>query len=217
MAVSLKICGVTSRHDAELCRAAGVNAVGLNFWSGSRRFISPRDAVDIADAARDDSRIVGVFVDASPQQVADVAKMVGLDAIQLHGDVEPTRYAALGLPWIWVIRNAADPTTLRIPEPAPDWVLLDAPTPHYGGQGLVADWGWAASVVAALAPLPVWLAGGLHPSNAQAAITAVSPAGLDIASGAEVAGTVPPVKDPAAVSALVSVCNAANCVTTSSR
>lgn len=217
MAVSLKICGVTSRHDAELCRAAGVSAVGLNFWSGSKRFISPRDAVDVADAARGENRLVGVFVDASPLQVADVAKTVGLDAVQLHGDADPTPYAALGLPWIWVIRNAADPTTLRLPEPAPDWVLLDAPTPHYGGQGVVADWRWAAAVVEALSPLPVWLAGGLHPDNAHAAITTVRPAGLDIASGAELAGTMPPAKDPAAVSALVSVCNAANCVTTSSR
>jgi phosphoribosylanthranilate isomerase len=92
-----------------------------------------------------------------------------------------------------------------VPTPAPAWVLLDAPTPGFGGQGVLADWTWAARVVSALAPLPVWLAGGLRPDNARAAIDAVRPAGLDVASGAEVPGDSRR-KERAAVHALLAVC-----------
>ena len=214
-AVGLKICGVVDPADAALCRAHGVTALGLNFWPGSRRCITVEQGCAVADAIADTvaeeaaaPRLVGVFVDEAPATVASVAARVGLDAIQPHGDADPAQYAALGLPWIWVVRTRIDPNDLVVPDPAPEWVLVDAPTPHYGGQGVRADWGWARDVVRALAPLPVWLAGGLRPDNAAQAIAAVGPAGLDIASGAERTGAGAPRKDPLAVAALASICAA---------
>jgi len=205
MTVGLKICGVTDPDDARLCAQPGVSAIGINFWSGSKRVVDPVQGRAIAQAAPSLLR-VGVFVDEAPAVVAEIATQVGLDAIQPHGDADPRPYAALGFPWIWVIRTPIDPNALVVPEPVPQWVLVDAPTPHFGGQGVVADWGWAARVVAALAPLPVWLAGGLSPDNAAASIEAVGPAGLDVASGAELATTSPPRKDPDAVAALAAIC-----------
>ena len=208
MTVGLKICGVTHPDDAVMCRDAGVSAIGINFWAGSKRCVDRATGKAIAGACPEVLR-VGVFVDEAPEVVAAIAAQTGLDAIQPHGDADPGGYAALGLPWIWVIRTAIDPATLVVPEPAPRWVLVDAPTPHFGGQGVVADWGWAAKVVRALAPLPVWLAGGLSPDNAAASIAAVAPAGLDVASGAERPGTSPPRKDAQAVAALASICGTA--------
>lgn len=206
MALGLKICGVWHPDDAVMCRQAGVPAVGLNFWSGSKRRIDLVQAKRIAGPLRGHTDVVGVFVDHSPGEVAGIAAEVGLDAIQPHGDADPAPYAALGLPWVWVVRTPVDLSTLRVPLPAPRWVLLDAPTAGFGGQGVVADWTSAAAVVAALSPLPVWLAGGIAPSNASAAIASVAPAGLDVASGAELVGTTPPRKDAAAIAALLAAC-----------
>jgi len=211
VAVGLKICGVVDPADAVLCHDHGVTALGLNFWPGSRRCVTAEQGGAIASALAGLAtapRLVGVFVDETPANVASIAARVGLDAIQPHGDADPAPYAALGIPWIWVVRTRIDPADLVVPDPAPDWVLVDAPTPHYGGQGVRADWGWARDVVRALAPLPVWLAGGIRADNAAQAIAAVHPAGLDIASGAERTGPGAPRKDPAAVAALASICGA---------
>ena len=200
---ALKICGVTTTADAASCRALGVDAIGINFWAGSRRAVPPSRATAIADAGRGGPAIVGVFVDEDPRFVAQVARRARLDAIQPHGEGSPARYAALGIPWVWVIRSPQAP--LEIPTPAPQWVLLDAPTPGLGGQGVLADWTWAARVVRELAPVPVWLAGGLRPDNAREAIATVRPAGLDIASGAELSAE-DPRKDRGALRALVAIC-----------
>ena len=85
------------------------------------------------------------------------------------------------------------------------FALLDAHVPGYGGQGVTTDWPWAATAVAALAPMPVWLAGGITPDNVAAAIATVRPAGIDVASGAE--DGVPGVKSRAKIAALVQACH----------
>ncbi len=206
MSVGLKICGVRTEADARLCRDSRVTAVGLNFWEGSTRCVTPTQGRALVAALHPGPLAIGVFVDQPPQTVARIATDAGLDAIQPHGDADPQAYAALGIPWVWVIRTPVDPTSLIVPVPAPCWVVVDAPTPHFGGQGIEADWEWAAQVVRALAPLPVWLAGGLRPSNAAEAILKVGPAGLDVASGAEVVGVDPPRKDAVAIAALASIC-----------
>lgn len=202
----LKICGVTHIDDARACVAVGVEAIGLNFWPRSKRFVTPAQGGPIARAIGGSAQRVGVFVDAPVPVVAETATALGLDAIQMHGDADPAPYAALGIPWVWVVRTRVDPGALRVPDIVPAWVLLDAEVAGYGGQGVVADWDWAAAVVRALAPLPVWLAGGLHPGNAALARSTVRPAGLDVASGAERPGTSPPRKDRSKLEALAKIC-----------
>lgn len=204
----LKVCGVTHEADLDACIAAGVDAVGLNFWSGSSRAIdvaTGRALVQRARAAGSAIELVGVFVDRDPAQVAELAAQVGLDAIQPHGDRPGRDYAELGLPWVWVVRGTPDLATLKVPTPAPAWALLDAHVPGYGGRGVTTDWDWAAQAVRHLAPLPVWLAGGIGPDNAADAIARVAPAGLDVASGAQVSGD-PRRKDAGKIAALVSIC-----------
>jgi phosphoribosylanthranilate isomerase len=85
--------------------------------------------------------------------------------------------------------------------------LLDAWVPGHGGAGQQTDWGWAAQAVVRLRPPPVWLAGGIRPDNAAQALATVAPDGLDVASGAEIAGAPRGEKDPAAIAALVRICN----------
>lgn len=203
----LKVCGITRARDLEVCLALGVDAVGLNLWPGSKRFLDEGKAQALLDAFPSPSvgaLRVGVFVDPEPDELLAAVRRFRLEAVQLHGDAPAERYASLGVPWVWVVRGTKDLATLEPPRPLPTWVLLDADVPGFGGEGTKTDWAWAKRAVAALSPLPVWLAGGLTPDNARAALDAVGPAGLDVASGVEFG--VPGVKDAEAIAAMLSIC-----------
>lgn len=211
--VGLKICGITRAEDLHACAALGVDAVGFNLWSGSKRFVDVRAAERlIADATLDGHGPlrVGVFVDVDLDALAEAIAVLDLDLLQLHGDgpIEPIAALAgqFDVGWIWVVRGTPELARLRVPEPRPAWILLDAAVPGFGGAGQQTDWTWAAAAVEALAPTPVWLAGGIDPSNVVAAITAVQPAGIDVASGAEIPGAARGAKQRAAIEALVAAC-----------
>lgn len=213
MVAKLKVCGITRPEDLECCAALGVDAVGINLWAGSRRGLSVDAAENVLRRARaGDMAKVGVFVHASAQEVRDAMRRLALDVVQVHDDRPPEPFAALGWPWIWVIRGTPELATLRIPRPEPTWVLLDAMVPGFGGRGHRTDWVWAARAVRHFAPLPVWLAGGLHPDNAAEALRLVAPAGLDVASGSELVGddAPPGAKDPARIEALLRCCRQVN-------
>ena len=203
----LKICGVTRARDLVACRDLGVDAVGVNLWLGSRRGLSLAQARAMLAEAGPLGAVckVGVFVDAGVDEVARARRELGLDLVQLHGDLPPRR-AGDGGPYVWVVRGTPELEALRIPSPAPTWVLLDAAVVGFGGAGARTDWSWAARAVAHLAPLPVWLAGGITPQNAVSALATVGPAGLDVASGAELPGATRGEKDPARIAALVRAC-----------
>ena len=203
----LKVCGITRREDLEVCDALGVDAVGINFWSRSKRGVSVEHAGALLEGTTGAQR-VGVFVDHTPAEVLEIATSLRLDAIQPHGDGAPEPFAALGLPWVWVIRGTPDLDALTVPEPAPAWILLDAAVAGYGGAGAKTDWAWAADAVGTLAPHRVWLAGGITPDNAAQALAQVRPVGLDVASGSEVSGAQHGEKDAARVRALLAAVRA---------
>lgn len=209
-ASGLKICGVTHPDDVDACLAHGVTAIGLNLWPGSKRALTLQQAGPLARRSRDAPGayrplLVGVFVDASPTAIRHAFAHLSLDLVQPHGDAPIEPVAALGLPYVFVIRGTPSLASVRIPDPPPAWILLDAHVPGYGGQGATTDWAWAGQAVRALAPLPVWLAGGITPGNAAEALALVEPAGLDVASGAEHPDD-PRRKDPAAIAALAAIC-----------
>ncbi len=206
---ALKVCGITRRADLQACDRLGVDAVGINLWSGSKRGLTPGDAKALLSGSRGAAR-VGVFVDHTPHEIAALARELNLDAIQPHGDAPPAPFAALGLPWAWVIRGTPELAALVVPQPRPAWVLLDAAVPGFGGAGAKTDWVWAAAAIEALSPLPVWLAGGITVDNAEDALAQVRPAGLDVASGSEVVGATRGEKDVARIEALLRAVRAAS-------
>ena len=92
----IKICGITSVEDARAVAAAGADAVGLNFYAKSPRYVTPEKARQIVNALADELVKVGLFVNAAVEEVCETFDQLGLDLIQLHGDEPPTFPARLG-------------------------------------------------------------------------------------------------------------------------
>lgn len=207
MTAKLKICGVTRAEDLAACRELGVDSVGINLWSGSRRGLSLLAADALLQGCTDLERI-GVFVDPDPAEVRTAHTLLKLDLVQIVGDEWSAPLPDLA--WVWVIRGT--PELSSLPRPGlPSRILLDAAVPGWGGAGQTTDWAWASAAVAQLSALaPVWLAGGITPDNAADALAAVRPAGLDVASGAELPGEPRGAKDRDRIAALVAACRAAN-------
>lgn len=212
----LKVCGIVRPEDLRCCADLGVDAVGLNLWPASPRGRDVDALAAVIRRAGDPSGPlrVGVFVDPTREAVARARARLRLDLVQYHGDRLPP-FAGQEGPYVWVVRGTPSLSSLVVPDPPPAWILVDAHVPGYGGAGRLADWAYARRLVAWAAPVPVFLAGGIAPDNAARALAEVRPAGLDVASGAEVPGA-PGIKDPARIEALVRACkNAADVAGTS--
>ena len=202
MRTRVKMCGITSLEDARVCLDAGADALGFNFWPGSKRHVPVSRAVKIIESLPAGVLRVGVFVRASPEEVRRTVASVGLGAVQLHGDEDPSEYVGAGVP-LWQV--------LRIETSLPDSVsdraselLLDARAEGFGGSGRSFDWSLAHQ--ARRFGLPFWLAGGLTPLNVAEAVRRAAPDGVDVASGVE---SSPGVKDPERVRAFVAAVRAA--------
>jgi len=192
----VKICGITRLEDALVCVEAGVDALGFNFWPGSKRHVQVELARQIAAALPSGLLKVGVFVRADRAEVRQTVRTVGLGAVQLHGDEDPELYSDVGAQ-VWQVLRVADRLP-GAPSPAAAAVLLDAKVEGFGGAGHRFDWKLARA--AADWAVPVWIAGGLEPRNVGQALRLSSASGVDVASGVESA---PGTKDPARVRAFV--------------
>jgi phosphoribosylanthranilate isomerase len=191
MSVRVKICGVTSVEDALLCADAGADAIGLNFWAGSKRRVALDRATEIARALPAGVMKVGVFVDAERSAIVRAIEAASLDAIQLHGDETPDDCRGFAVQVIKAIRIRAGESPAAIADRyAVDYILLDADAGGaYGGSGRTFDWSLAIGV----SPGRLFLAGGLRPDNVAAAVRTAAPYAVDTASGVEFA---PGRKDP---------------------
>jgi phosphoribosylanthranilate isomerase len=184
--VRVKVCGITRVEDLVAAAEAGVDAVGPVFYPGSRRALTVEQGAALAAAAPPFLTLVGLFVDASPNEVRAVLERVPLDQLQLHGDESPDYCAAFQRPYIKAIRVREGVDLQRA---ARDYagaraLLLDTYRPGVpGGTGETFDW----SLIPARLERPVVLAGGLNPTNVIAAVRAVAPAAVDVSGGVEVA------------------------------
>jgi phosphoribosylanthranilate isomerase len=178
----VKICGVTTPEDAAMAAAAGADAIGINFYPRSKRYVDPAAARPIVDAIPKGVLKVGVFVDASVAEVTRCLNELRLDRAQLHGEeraddfanIDPTRL-------IRVVRVRDEASFAAERGWRPGRWLYDAHVDGFGGAGVIAPW----ALIAARARRPFLLAGGLTPQNVAAAVEAVRPDGVDVASGVE--------------------------------
>jgi phosphoribosylanthranilate isomerase len=207
VAPRIKLCGITSLDDARLAVEAGAWAIGCILWPGSPRACDPAEAARIAAELRRRVEVVGVFVNAPLAEVTGMVDGLGLTMVQLHGDEGPAycgevaRRTGAKVMKAAAVRFGADIQALEAFHT--DLHLLDAYHPGMrGGTGETFDW---ELVRTRRSKIPLVLCGGLNPENVAAAIAAVRPFAVDVASGTEAS---PGVKDPDKVAAFVSAVRA---------
>jgi tryptophan synthase beta subunit len=227
----IKICGITEPDGLAAAIAAGADAVGLNFVTGSPRALSEAEAAALIVAARhgnapgDGPLLIGVFADRDAAAVAAIAARLDLDVVQLHGDEPPSDLDAIPLPVLKVLHVPAADETADDPAAVVDDLVEQAE--EYGAksnlQALLLDTsdpralggtGRRASVEAARAMadrVPVILAGGLTAANVAEALLDIPAIGVDTSSGVEPRPRPEgrPGKDPLAVALFVKRAHAA--------
>ncbi len=206
-----KICGITRLEDAELAADLGAWAIGFILWPASKRACEPALAAAIARRVRRRVQLAGVFVNPTLDAVAHAADAVGLTHIQLHGDEGPSFCAEVGrrtgcrVIKAVRVRTAADLRDLERYRVA-DLHLLDSFVEGaHGGTGVA--WDWRLLAQRRTRAIPTVLSGGLTPDNVAAAIAAVRPWAVDVASGVEER---PGAKDPAKLEAFMQAVAAAS-------
>ena len=193
----VKICGITRLEDAQAAVSAGANALGFVFWPKSPRYVDPARAREIVATLPESVNAVGVFVDQPADEVNEIADVVGLGAVQLHGGENQDYVRAMTRPVMKAVAvDGANPPQVDAWPPSVG-VLLDVHDPvKKGGTGKTVDWAMAAEVAKRR---QVVLAGGLTPENVGEAIARVQPFGIDVSSGVE---SEPGIKDHGRLKAL---------------
>ena len=182
--VKIKICGFTIAENARQAALAGVDAIGLNFYTKSPRHVNISSAREIVAALPPFVNKVGLFVNANPSLIDEVLCEVALDTLQFHGDESPSDCAQYEMPFIKAIRVSPE---LDLIKTANEYsqasaLLLDTYQPDvYGGSGKSFDWSLANIEL----DLPIILAGGLTPDNVSVAINTAQPYAVDVSSGVE--------------------------------
>ncbi|MEW6084963.1 MAG: phosphoribosylanthranilate isomerase [Chloroflexota bacterium] len=181
----VKICGIKTLPDALAAIEAGADYLGFNFYPKSVRFIEKAACTEIALALKSkypQIKLVGVFVNASVEEIKDILHTCFLDLAQLHGDETPKMLSALNGKAFKAFRGIPESVD-GFARSEPPAFLLDAFVKGmYGGSGVIADWTAAAELAK---KYPLLLAGGLTPENVAEAIRRVKPWGVDVASGVE--------------------------------
>jgi len=199
--VFVKICGITSPEDAEMAAEAGADAVGFVLWPKSPRHVDAAEARRLGRGLPPFVVRVGVFVDATRDELVRASEEAGLDLLQLHGEEPPSALADLPRRALKAVRVGEGFTAeeaLRYEGRAAGLLLDTRALSRPGGTGETFDWTLAREVRKRASFLV--LAGGLGPENVAAALKAVQPDGVDVSTGVESA---PGKKDAAKVRAFV--------------
>ncbi len=183
--VRVKLCGITTPAEAEAAIDAGADALGFNGFPGSKRFLDLAAACPWIAALPPMAARIAVLVNPSMEEARAIAALPGIDRLQFHGD-EPAAFCA-AFPGAIKALAARDRAALgRAGEYAGAPILLDAFVPGaFGGTGKLIDLELAAAFVREHPQTRVILSGGLTPANVGAAIRAVRPYAVDVASGVE--------------------------------
>lgn len=193
----IKICGITNILDALHAVNAGATAIGFNFYSKSKRYISPNNARDIADKIRNRITIIGLFVNEQISVVQEIQNTVGLHYLQFHGDETP-KYVSRFSSAIKVFRVNNNIEDELISQYSTDAILFDTFSEgEFGGTGRTFNWKLTEPFSKKYS---VIIAGGLNPENVQGAIRNAKPFGVDVSSGVEIK---PGVKDKIKVTSFI--------------
>lgn len=219
----IKICGLTRLQDIDAAVAAGADALGFVFYPKSPRYRTPDQVRQLMASVPPFVTTVGLFVNASLQQVQETLAQAPVSLLQFHGDETPEQCAdiaaAIERRFLKVIRVRPQTTATDLLEyevrcracsPYFAGVLLDTHVESYGGGGKVFDW---SIIPKELAPRVV-LSGGLDAQNVTAALRCVYPHAVDVSSGVEqltgVGDRIPGIKDATRIKAFIAAVRAAD-------
>lgn len=190
----IKICGLTRLGDVGAAVAAGADALGFVFYPPSPRYVTGAQAGALMAAVPPFVSTVALFVNASAEEVQQVARVAPFAQLQFHGDETAEQCAhiagAVQRPFMRVFRVKPDTSAADLLEYEQRYraashlfsgLLLDTYVDAYGGAGKVFDW---SLIPKELAPRVV-LSGGLSVHNATDAVVSVRPYAVDISSGVE--------------------------------
>jgi phosphoribosylanthranilate isomerase len=183
--VRVKLCGITSVEDAQICVEAGADALGFIFVEGTPRFVTPAQARAVIATLPPFVTPVGVFWDHPTEEC-------GLAALQFHGDESPEDLAQHRLPVIKTIKVEGPAALERMRRYAAAAIMLDSPARWSEGEARTPI-SWSVAHAATAAGHRVILSAGLTPDNVAEAVRMVRPYAVDVNSGVEAC---PGVKDP---------------------
>jgi phosphoribosylanthranilate isomerase len=183
MRTRVKICGITSRQDAEFAVDFGADAIGLVFYPESPRAVTVAQAKNIVELLPPFVSIVALFVDAAPDTVIECLEALPIDLLQFHGDESAEYCEQFEHPYIKAVRmrEGVDLQVVAKHYQKASALLLDSYQPGVpGGTGQIFNWSWIANLAK-----PIILAGGLNSQNIASAIQQVKPYAVDVSGGVE--------------------------------
>jgi phosphoribosylanthranilate isomerase len=200
----IKFCGLTHPTDVLAAVKMGIDYVGFVFYQNSARAVTAAQAADLRRLLPSYVQAVGLFVNASRDDIVLTNRTVGLDILQFHGDesradcestftecrnADNTRayWQALRLkaiddllPWA----NAEKIDVNHVGRSTPEGLLLDSFSPQFGGSGHGFDWSWVEEgSTYRPANIPLIASGGLKVDNVIQAIGKIKPFAVDVSSG----------------------------------
>lgn len=180
----VKICGLKEVQHIEA--AKGADAIGFVFAPSKRR-VSIEQAAELAQYVPISTDKIGVFVNASLEEIEETVEKVPLTMVQLHGDEPDELVEAIQVPVIQAFSIRSKEDVGKLERSKADFILVDAPgTDYRGGSGKVFDWSLLEGAKVDASRLIV--AGGLNPANVRAAIGQTNPHMVDVSSGVETDG-----------------------------
>ena len=174
----VKICGLSTKEAVETAVSAGADYIGFVF-APSKRQVTLEQAADLAKTTPATVKKVGVFVSPSRAELLEAIEKVGLDLIQVHGQVADDLFEYLPCAGIQAVQVDEEG---HVPNSRADYLLFDAPV---AGSGQTFDWGQLDTTGLAQ---PFFIAGGLNEDNVAQAIQHFTPYAVDVSSGVETDG-----------------------------
>ena len=174
----VKICGLSTKEAVKTAVSAGADYIGFVF-APSKRQVTVEQAIELAKFIPSHIQKVGVFVSPSRAELLEAVDKVGLDFVQVHGQVVDKLFENLPCASIQAVQVDGEG---HVPNSQADYLLFDAPV---AGSGQTFDWGKLDTTELAQ---PFFIAGGLNEDNVARAIQHFSPFAVDVSSGVETDG-----------------------------
>ena len=171
----VKICGLSTKEAVKTAVLAGADYIGFVF-APSKRQVTVEQATELAKFIPSHIQKVGVFVSPSREELLEAIEKVGLDLVQVHGQVADDLFEDLPCASIQAVQVDWDG---HVPNSQADYLLFDAPV---AGSGQTFDWGRLDTTELSQT---FFIAGGLNEDNVEEAIQHFTPYAVDVSSGVE--------------------------------